>query len=403
MRAAILLVVMYAGCLIAPPRPDDGAGEPLDDNGCISDGTLLGLATSGRTATLGDDTLVRVGTFAGRYLLYFYRQAVTNSRCPQEVVELGDPQIASIDALELTSVTTFTGPEELLLLASHTDGTSSVRHFAPVGVEDRFVEVGRVTATIQPAMRETDQGSESLGFIGYRRASQELWFGGGAQGIAIADVSAGFAGEAAVVPVDRMDQAWYFAMPLEHEALDGSRFVLIGDATTVHAHYRPTDPAIVTSNAIVRGDGCVVPSCSAGRRVARLGFPRFSGQVFEGASINRTTGHVESIRTASATDPEIRLHSPDPTGGVVDVAIDAGLNAYVLQAGGQPAVLVYPNFLNSMTPVAPSSSQSISSDASRVVFALDARKLWVLADDPLLIAEHCFLLDLQTMQLVPCP
>lgn len=334
-RGLVLGVLAQSACLFAPSRPadtgSDGGGGTTGDGGddgnttaCAPDGTVYGVslvATRG-----GADRLLRIGHLDGNgWFLYSFAPDTPPGACAQSRVKVAGTRVTSVDAV----VPAFDGSTvtDLLVLASLGTTDSAVIDLAVGGGTAN--EVGRVTvANYRAQPITTSAGSDPAAFVAWDRG-RELWFGGGAGGIAVASVPSGLTGAATVTAVGSAE-GWYGGIALRNPH-GAKRFALVGAAASYEAaHNNGGSIAVSAATAHV----CTAP-CS------RLAFTVpapivAAGATTEAFSVDRATGAVETIES-KANGIVVATHTPSSrgTGAVLDVAIgdvvgDSAIDAAVL-------------------------------------------------------------------------
>ena len=306
----LLIVLGQTGCLLAPPRPGSG-----DDKNCLPANATLGLSVAAALDDPDHDNLIRAAHTDNGWYLYFYPSTAKTSLCPDRTFPLTGDGIVSVDAIE-PAIVMGTTPDLLVLVSFANKGSAVIDVRSTDGA---LSEAGRVVINnYQPIPIDTPSGPRATGFVALR-ANEQIWFGGGLQGFAVASVTSGIRGTAELVTVDASD-GWYHAVPVRNPH-DGNNFALIG----AYGSYEARHSLSVINNTLVTehdSECMAAPGCHdrRARNVSTSG----PFDIAEAFSIDRTNGALETITSmatgANGFDIEPHMTIDRGPGSVLDAA-----------------------------------------------------------------------------------
>lgn len=394
----LLIVLGQTGCLLAPPRPG-GSG---DDDDCLATDAKLGLSAVAALDSPDHDTLIRAGHTGNDWYLYFYPSTAKTSLCPARTFPLTGDGIVSVDAIE-PAIVMGTTPDLLVLVSFANKDSAVIDVRSTAGA---LSEAGRVVISdYRPIPIDTPSGPRATGFVALR-ANDQIWFGGGPQGFAVASVTSGIRGTAKLVTVDPPD-GWYHAVPVR-QPHDVYKFALIGAFGSYEAMY--TSLSGINNMLVTEHYGvCVVPDCHDRlTRNVSTSDPLDTAELF---SIDRTNGELETI-TSLTTDPKFGIASHTTMdrgpGSVLDAASGELFGAsktdvaMLWGSGTMRELITYEAMLKA--PMVSSTSQ-VSFDAKldriAILHTNGPTHILLLADDPHADPERC--LQVNGATLADCP
>jgi len=394
----LLIVLGQTGCLLAPPRPG-GSGVGVD--GCLPADATLGLAAVVALDSTDSDTLIRAGHTGNDWYLYFYPSAAKTSLCPDHAFPLTGDGIVSVDAIE-PAIVMGTTPDLLVLVSFANKGSAVIDVRSTDGA---LSEAGRVVINdYQPAPIKTPGDPRATGFVALR-ANDQIWFGGGLQDIAVADVKNGIRGTATRADAFPPD-GWYHAFPVRQQH-DIFNFALIGAYGSYEAMHSFTS---INYMLVTDHDGeCKVPECHD--RLARNVSTSGPFDTAEAFSIDRTTGELETI--TSITTGSTLVVTPHTLmdrgpGSVLDAASGElfGANktdvAMLWGSGTMRELITYEAMLK--TPMVSSTSQfSFDGKLDRIAIlhTNGLTHILLLSDAPAVVPELCLQVNGATLEACP--